>query len=65
MASRESQGLQIALILLVMLTLLLAVTTFLYYRKSEERGKELAEAKANELAAKTTFDLAFYKMTVP
>ncbi len=37
MASRENQGLQIALILLVMLTIVLCVSTFVFYRKSDER----------------------------
>ena len=32
MAARENQGLQIALIIFVMLTIILSVTTFLFYR---------------------------------
>jgi hypothetical protein len=55
MASRESQGLQVALILFVMITVVLAVTTYLYFRKSEEKirqadvaVKEAKDAKANE-----------------
>ncbi len=45
MASRESQGLQIALILFVLMTIALSVTTFLYYRKSEEKIREAAAAR--------------------
>ena len=40
MASRESQGLQIALILFVMVTVVLAVTTYLYFRKAEEKIRQ-------------------------
>ncbi len=36
MAMRENTGLQIALILFVMITVVLAVTTYLYFRASEE-----------------------------
>jgi len=56
MASRESQGLQIALILFVMVAIVLALTTYLYFRKAEEKTKEAAaarvEAKQFEDAAK-------------
>lgn len=44
MAGRENQGLQIALILFVMITVVLAVTTYIYYRKAEEKIKEAASA---------------------
>jgi hypothetical protein len=47
MASRESQGLQVALILFVMVTVVLAVTTYVYFRKSEEKIKEAATAEKN------------------
>ena len=46
MASRENQGLQIALILFVMVTVVLGVTTYMYFRKSEEKIKEAAAARA-------------------
>ena len=56
MASRESQGLQIALILFVMVAIVLALTTYLYFRKAEEKTKEAAaarvEAKQFDNAAK-------------
>ncbi len=55
MASRESQGLQVALILFVMITVVLAVTTYVFFRKSEEKirqtASERAKAKQSEQAA--------------
>ncbi len=44
MASRENQGLQIALILFVMVTIGLAVSTFVFYKKAQEAIKESANA---------------------
>lgn len=55
MASRESQGLQIALILFVMVTVVLAITTYVYFRKSEEKIKE---AQAARVQAKQAQDAA-------
>lgn len=52
MASRESQGLQIALILFVMVTVVLAITTYVYFRKSEEKIAEARTARESERAAK-------------
>lgn len=46
MASRESQGLQVALILFVMVTVVLGVTTYVYFRKAEEKIKERDSARA-------------------
>ncbi len=48
MAARENQGLQIALIIFVMLTIILSVTTFLFYRnyKGEVTKKESADNEA-------------------
>ena len=46
MASRENQGLQIALILFVMMTVVLSVTTFLFFRKYQEEQLKIA-AKVN------------------
>jgi hypothetical protein len=45
MASRESQGLQIALILFVMTTVVLAITTYVYFRKAEEQIKKAVAAE--------------------
>jgi hypothetical protein len=57
MAARENQGLQIALIVFVMLTIILIVTTYLFfssYSEEREKGKALAAAKstADSAAAK-------------
>jgi hypothetical protein len=50
MAARENQGLQLALIIFVMLTIVLSVTTFMFFRKFEEA--ELKErAAAVQVAA--------------
>lgn len=48
--ARENQGLHIALIIFVALTLVLGVTTFMFFRKYEEAS---IKAKANEEQAKT------------
>jgi len=42
--ARENQGLQIFLISFIMLTIILGVTTFLFYKQAEEEG--IAAAKA-------------------
>ncbi len=60
MASRESQGLQVALILFVMVTVVLAVTTYLYFRRAEENvGKYLAKAEEAKREKDTTMKLQF------
>jgi hypothetical protein len=46
MAARESQGLQIALILFVMIAVVLAVTTYIFFSKSEQNFRDLQAAKA-------------------
>ncbi|WP_425614417.1 hypothetical protein NA78x_004284 [Anatilimnocola sp. NA78] len=50
-ASKESQGLQIAVIIFAVLTILLAVTTYIFYAQSEENltKKEQAERDATTL----------------
>jgi hypothetical protein len=45
MAARESQGLQITLIIFVMLTIILSVTTFIFYGNSKDYRKQADEAK--------------------
>ena len=52
MAARDNQGLQIALIIFVMLTIVLSVTTFMFFRKFEE-----AEIKEKSATAKTAESL--------
>lgn len=60
MAARESQGLQVALILFVMVTVVLAVTTYMYFRRAEENvGKYLAKAEEAKREKDTTMKLQF------
>jgi hypothetical protein len=47
-ASRESQGMQIATIIFAVLTILLAVTTYIFYAQSEDNLTKKAEAEAKE-----------------
>jgi len=56
MASRESQGLQIALILFVMITVVLAVTSFVFYRQADEAKKTAKAATEAQKTAKTAMD---------
>ena len=53
MAKTEHQGLQIALILFVMVAVVLAITTFVFYRQSDERAKLEAAAKKDKEDAAT------------
>ena len=53
MAARENQGLQIALIIFVMLTIILSVTTFLFYRNFKGAQLEAASAKDSATKAQT------------
>jgi hypothetical protein len=55
MASRENQGLQAALILFVLITIALAVTTYVYFRKAEEEG--VRATAAEEKAQKASQDV--------
>ncbi len=50
--ARENQGLQIALIIFFMLTIILGVTTFVFFRQYQEADKK-AEAARASLATKT------------
>jgi len=45
-ASRESQGLQIAVIIFAVLTIILAVTTYIFYAQSETARKDMESAQA-------------------
>jgi hypothetical protein len=45
MAARENQGLQIALIVFVMLTIILSVTTFIFYNNYKDQSTAAAAAK--------------------
>jgi hypothetical protein len=60
MASRESQGLQVALILFVMVTVVLAVTTYMYFRRAEENVQRyLAKAEEAKREKDATMNLQF------
>jgi len=61
MASRESQGLQVALILFVMVTVVLAVTTYLYFRKAEEKIQLAQGAQAEAKRATDMYNTADFK----
>ena len=63
MASRESQGLQIALIILVMLTVGLAVTTYVYYSRSETLAKEVTAATDKAQGLQNTVALYDFERT--
>lgn len=63
-AKSEHQGLQIALILFVMVTVVLAITTFVFYRQADEqakiadaskKAKEDATTRANDSDARLEF----------
>jgi len=60
--ARENQGLQIALIIFVMLTIILGVTTFLFFRQYEDEALKAegatAEAQKERTAAATILDEA-------
>lgn len=51
MASSENQGLQIALIIFVMLTILLSVTTFMFFREYQEADERSRTDKADATKA--------------
>lgn len=53
MAAREGQGIQIAVIVFAMLTILLAITTYIFFAQSQTASKD-AEAKARQLAEEQT-----------
>ena len=66
MASREGQGLQIAVILFAILTVVLAVTTYMFYTQAEKARKEVEAAKksaeeANKFAKNANFEAAALK----
>ena len=51
--ARESQGLQVLLIVFVMLTVVLGVTTYLYSKKADEATKAALAADGRDKQAKT------------
>ena len=67
--ARENQGLQIGLIIFVMLTIILGVTTYLFFRQYEEATIKATNAtaelaKANRLAAKNDDDASELKRLI-
>lgn len=69
MASSENQGLQIALIIFVMLTILLSVTTFMFFREYQEAydssvADKTAATKASQDLRKTIEELEAVKEVV-
>jgi hypothetical protein len=61
MASRENQGLHIALILLIMLTVALCLTSYVFYSKSETRRGEAEDAKNRLNQAESDLRTALFK----
>ena len=62
MATRESQGLQIALILFVMVSVVLAVTTFVFYSSSEKAKRVEADAKQKQKTSADQYQTENFKV---
>ncbi|MGM0488557.1 MAG: hypothetical protein ACQESR_17600, partial [Planctomycetota bacterium] len=62
MASRENQGLHMALILLVMLTVGLCVTSFVFFSKSQRLTGEAEDARERMQAAQNDYERANFKV---
>lgn len=60
-ASRESQGLQIAVIIFAVLTIILAVTTYIFYAQSETARKDMEAAQTAKKQADDKFAAVFYQ----
>lgn len=61
----ENQGLQIALIILFMLVVLLAVSTFTFFTQAQDQAKQIVELQKSESAAKgveATLTADIYKL---
>jgi hypothetical protein len=59
MAAREHQGYQIALVIFVMLTVLLSITTFMFfkkYREEQQKNTDLAQKSDTVTAERTALD---------
>lgn len=63
MASREGQGMQIAVILFAILTVLLAITTYIYYAQAEKNDKARIAALDGEKNAKAAQMKANHQLT--
>lgn len=69
MASREGQGMQIAVILFAMLTVVLAITTYIFYAAAEKSNQDkvaadAAAASARDIEAKVSYQLIALKLTL-
>jgi hypothetical protein len=60
-APRESQGLQIAVIIFAVLTIILAVTTYIFYAQSETARKDMEAAQAATATTKKEKDVLHYQ----
>ncbi len=62
MATRENQGLQIALIIFLMITVGLAISTYYFFRQAEEQTKTAEAAEAKAKAADTLAKSRHYQL---
>ena len=63
MASREGQGMQIAVILFALITVVLAITTYIFYAEANKLSGELAQEKDRATKNEKGQQLANYKLT--
>lgn len=69
MAGREGQGLQIAVIIFAMLTIILAITTFIFYSQAQTAMKDrdaavTAKATSDDMAKKQLYRLRAYQFVL-
>lgn len=62
MATRENQGLQIALIIFLMITVGLAISTYYYFRQAEEQFKLATDYDAKAKAAEARSKSMYYQV---
>ena len=62
MAAREGQGLQIAVIIFAMLTIILAITTYIFYAQSQTADKARQDAVANSTRLQGELSAAQYRL---
>jgi hypothetical protein len=62
MAAREGQGLQIAVIIFAMLTIILAITTYIFYAQSQTAAKERDEKTAAAQQAQKQANEYLYRL---
>jgi hypothetical protein len=64
MSARESRGLEVALILFVMISIVLSISTYAYFRRSEERRKEIQSARADAKQAQDACRAAIFETQI-